>query len=81
MRQILLNLLGNAIKFTQEGTIKLTLKKTETDNKADNQSTYFCFTVSDNGIGIAADKLTVILINLNSQIHQQQRIMVVLALV
>ena len=53
LRQVLLNLLGNAIKFTQDGAVSL---KVEPD--ADGSvPTALRFTVSDTGIGIAQDKL------------------------
>lgn len=51
--QILMNLLGNAIKFTHKGQVALTLRKhQETD---DAIAVYF--EVKDTGIGIPADKL------------------------
>lgn len=53
LRQVLLNLLGNAIKFTQAGGIVL---KVEPDEDC-SVPTALRFTVSDTGIGIAADKL------------------------
>lgn len=51
VRQILINLLGNAIKFTSEGEVKLTI--TSGDNGV-NQS-LLRFEVQDTGIGIPAD--------------------------
>jgi signal transduction histidine kinase/CheY-like chemotaxis protein len=58
LRQILLNLLGNAIKFTPAGTITLglTLENTE----AEEGWTTLHFTVTDTGIGIAQEKLAMI---------------------
>ena len=53
LRQVLLNLLGNAIKFTESGEVSL---KVEPDaNTA--VPTALRFTVSDSGIGIAEQKL------------------------
>jgi len=49
LRQILVNLLGNAVKFTEEGHIALTVKIRE---YSDIHS-YFDIEVSDTGIGIA----------------------------
>ena len=57
LRQILLNLLGNAIKFTLEGKVELIISQTPDQIKA-NQLT---FSVYDTGIGIAQDKLAHIL--------------------
>ena len=53
LRQILNNLIGNAIKFTEQGFVLLQIRK-ETENE---QTTTLRFLVSDSGIGIAADKL------------------------
>ena len=53
LRQVLLNLLGNAIKFTATGEVSL---KVERDEDA-AVPTALRFTVSDTGIGIADEKL------------------------
>jgi two-component system, sensor histidine kinase and response regulator len=53
MRQILLNLIGNAVKFTQQGEIKIKVKFL-------NQSDQRCLiqiTVSDTGIGIPKETM------------------------
>ena len=52
IRQILINLLGNAVKFTKKGTITLTVKFTP-DATGDTGSLYFG--VSDTGIGISEE--------------------------
>ena len=54
--QILMNLLGNAIKFTENGKVELHIKLKET--KSDSTSIYF--EIRDNGIGIPEDKLSYI---------------------
>ncbi|TKC60977.1 PAS domain S-box protein [Pedobacter hiemivivus] len=54
--QILMNLLGNAIKFTYQGKIILQLKLIASDE----QYIAIHFEVSDNGIGIPEDKLSYI---------------------
>ncbi len=46
LRQILINLLGNAVKFTRRGSITLTLSPTAIAN-------HFRFIIKDSGIGIA----------------------------
>lgn len=53
IRQVLLNLLGNAVKFTTQGEVRLSIKrKSETDRKVTLE-----FSVSDTGVGIAGDKM------------------------
>jgi signal transduction histidine kinase len=48
LRQILMNLLGNAAKFTEEGVIKVSAERTNDT---------LCLAVSDTGIGIPGDAL------------------------
>lgn len=53
IKQILMNLLGNSVKFTKKGNIKL-----EADwSFIDNGETTLTFKVSDTGIGIKPDEL------------------------
>ncbi|MBC7913027.1 MAG: PAS domain S-box protein, partial [Pyrinomonadaceae bacterium] len=54
LKQVLINLLGNAVKFTENGEIEL---KIETLGIADDGKTKFRFEVRDTGIGIKPDKL------------------------
>ena len=56
LRQILLNLTGNAIKFTPGGTITLSVKKQQ-EQAPDAAAIGLHFAVTDTGIGIAQDKL------------------------
>jgi signal transduction histidine kinase/CheY-like chemotaxis protein len=56
LRQILVNLLGNAIKFTEEGEVDLDVK-IEEENET---SILLHFMVSDTGIGIPSEKLDTI---------------------
>lgn len=53
IRNILLNLAGNAIKFTEAGVVSVNAGLRETEGK-----TTLWFTVSDTGIGIAQDAVT-----------------------
>ncbi|MDQ1352434.1 MAG: hypothetical protein QG657_2740, partial [Acidobacteriota bacterium] len=55
-RQVLINLLGNAVKFTREGEIELSLQV----EKEEKSRIKFHVTVRDTGIGIPADKLETI---------------------
>jgi signal transduction histidine kinase/CheY-like chemotaxis protein len=54
LRQVLLNLLGNAIKFTNEGEVILSIDSTE--NK-ETQNHTLNFSVSDTGMGISEAEL------------------------
>jgi len=56
LRQVLLNLLTNALKFTEEGFVRLEIDKVaETPNTA-----IIRFAVTDSGVGIAEDKVEAI---------------------
>ena len=56
LSQILLNLVSNATKFTEEGGVNIDLKVVEQNDKA----VRIRFSVKDTGIGIAANKLNTI---------------------
>ncbi len=55
IRQVLVNLLGNAVKFTEHGEITLEIKKAEEQGVP-----RLCFVVRDTGIGIPIDKQALI---------------------
>ncbi len=50
LRQVLLNLLGNAIKFTEAGEVQLVISLTDEGR--------LCFAVSDTGVGVEPEALT-----------------------
>lgn len=53
LNQVLINLVGNAIKFTEQGQIQV---RVDVQKRAEQEITLF-FTVTDTGIGISADSL------------------------
>ena len=60
LRQILINLLNNALKFTQKGGISLrvmTMKIAPSLNERTPESAILTFEVQDSGVGIAPDEL------------------------
>jgi signal transduction histidine kinase/ligand-binding sensor domain-containing protein/DNA-binding response OmpR family regulator len=54
LRQVLMNFVGNAIKFTQQGEIFVSVRLLQT---FDNGEIELGFSVKDTGIGIPADKI------------------------
>jgi signal transduction histidine kinase/response regulator RpfG family c-di-GMP phosphodiesterase len=61
LRQILTNLIGNAVKFTEKGFVSLQVSREAVDGEAaDGERVTLRFAVSDSGIGIAAGKLETI---------------------
>ncbi|MFC1467333.1 response regulator [Verrucomicrobiota bacterium] len=55
-RQIIVNLIGNAIKFTDKGSVTLKIDAVQTDTKFESQME-LTVKVQDTGTGIPADKL------------------------
>ena len=53
LRQVLTNLVGNAIKFTEQGEVLLRVER----DPASNDSEKLLFSVSDTGVGIPQEKL------------------------
>lgn len=59
LRQVILNLTGNAIKFTKSGKVSLSVRKS-TKVQSNTEKLLLEFCVSDTGIGIEKDKLGLI---------------------
>ena len=58
LRQVLTNLLGNAIKFTERGSVRVVLHLDQGQNQDQGSAApLYRIDVIDSGIGIAADKL------------------------
>jgi len=55
IRQIITNLLGNAIKFTEKGEVELKIEAHPCDDNSDEM--LYTFSIRDTGIGIAANNL------------------------
>jgi signal transduction histidine kinase/AmiR/NasT family two-component response regulator len=62
LRQILMNLVGNAIKFTDVGEVFVMVEREPDDSQSQqrDRSIWLHFVVTDTGIGIPADKQQVI---------------------
>lgn len=57
LEQILYNLIGNAIKFTESGNVEISAELLRNNEKSSIPSSQVAITVSDTGIGIAEEKL------------------------
>jgi signal transduction histidine kinase len=56
LRQILVNLIANAIKLTEQGSVRLAVEMSNAPAVADGSDVRLHFSVADTGIGIPADK-------------------------
>ncbi|MEO1094370.1 MAG: PAS domain S-box protein [Cyanobacteria bacterium J06638_28] len=58
LRQILVNLVGNAVKFTEQGEVNVTVRCCAQNQKINRQSQIqLSFDIKDSGIGMPEDKL------------------------
>ncbi|WP_367771025.1 response regulator [Flavobacterium sp. WC2421] len=69
LSQILINLVGNALKFTEQGQVELVVNQ---EKKAD-KSTLVLFNVIDTGIGIPEDKIDAIFESFNQASNETTR--------
>ncbi|MBN1177680.1 MAG: response regulator [Anaerolineae bacterium] len=57
LRQVLINLLGNAIKFTADGEVVMSVRATSLPSEEDRERCELHVTVTDTGIGIPPDRM------------------------
>lgn len=60
LRQIILNLVGNAIKFTEHGEVRVKISEVEDEKRCKAGDHMIQFAVQDTGIGIHKEKLDLI---------------------
>jgi PAS domain S-box-containing protein len=56
LRQVLINLIGNAIKFTASGSVRVVIRQKQTQLTPDKGKRRIQFEVKDTGVGIAAEE-------------------------
>ncbi|MCP4697754.1 MAG: response regulator [Gammaproteobacteria bacterium] len=71
LRQVLLNLVGNAVKFTEKGRITLSVRKI--DKEHDHGKADLLISVEDTGIGIPKNQQTLIFESFRQQNGQSTR--------
>ena len=57
LRQVLINILGNAIKFTTEGGVTLRVKLADETENTNNPLNYLFFEIEDTGAGISNEEI------------------------
>jgi len=60
LRQVLMNLLGNAVKFTEQGYIRLHVRRVEMGKPASDHPVQILFEVEDSGPGISPEEQALI---------------------
>ena len=58
LRQILFNLVGNALKFTESGTVRLSVSSPPLGVSRTGTAARLTFIVEDTGIGVPEEKLS-----------------------
>lgn len=58
LRQVLINLLGNAVKFTQQGSVTFKVDSSPSNQKPLNKFCQLSFEIEDTGIGISAHEIS-----------------------
>lgn len=58
LKQILINLLGNAVKFTEHGEIEICISKAVAQNESNLDEVNLLFSVRDTGIGVSEEGKT-----------------------
>ncbi|MEG4802135.1 PAS domain S-box protein [Microcoleus sp. ARI1-B5] len=58
LRQVLINLLGNAIKFTQQGTVTLRVSSQAETNATEEKKAQLLFEIADTGPGISPSEIS-----------------------
>jgi signal transduction histidine kinase/DNA-binding NarL/FixJ family response regulator len=71
LRQVLFNLISNAVKFTEKGTIKLSVEYGHPENCMSNSSLDLVVMVEDTGIGIPEEQFEKIFIPFEQQDGQK----------
>lgn len=71
LRQILFNIVGNAIKFTHKGFVEIIVETIKCNTE--QQTVDFCIVVKDSGIGIAKEQLKLIFEPFKQQDGQSTR--------
>ena len=75
LQQILLNLIGNAIKFTKKGKVVVKIDACESATITSEKKYCWCFSVEDTGIGIAKENMEQIFqpfVQLKQENHQNE---------
>jgi CheY-like chemotaxis protein len=58
IRQIFMNLIGNAVKYTEKGSVKIIVRIKEKISRSNLSTNYFVFEFHDTGRGIPEDQLS-----------------------